>query len=110
MRPPYTGGLHFKCCLEIDLTDDCQIETAGYRIDAHQEVGVAACSLEPAGAAHEVEDSLIDSRDWIEDSVNLNLKLIAVGSATSQQSYDEPVGPRRKQAIEWRKPSQRPGL
>jgi hypothetical protein len=50
------------------------------RVDAHYEVRLARCAFEPARASHDVEDSLIDSRNWIRGSVNLNIKLISVGS------------------------------
>jgi hypothetical protein len=60
--------------LVIDLADDGQVETAGWRVNVHYEVGAPTRPFEPAPASHEVEETLINSRDWIQDSVNLNLK------------------------------------
>ena len=68
-------ALYTSLHLVIDLADDGQIETASCRVDAHQEVGVAARSLESARASDEVKESLIDTRDWIQGSVKLKIKL-----------------------------------
>lgn len=74
--PPVHGSLS----LVIDLTDASQVVTAGYGVNTDDEVDIAARSLESARASDEAEESLIDSRKWIQDSVNLKLKLISVGS------------------------------
>ena len=69
-----------KLSLVIDLADNSQIETAGYRVELHYEVGIAARSLEPACASYDVKEALIHTSNWIQDSLNLNLNLVAVGS------------------------------
>lgn len=65
--------------LVIDLADDGQVETLGHRVNVYDELRVTARALESARASDEVEESLIDTRDWIEDSVDLNEQLISVG-------------------------------
>jgi hypothetical protein len=82
---PFCGSIKFQAALllslVIDLADDSQLETAGYRVNAHHEIAGPTRSLEPARASKEAEDALINSGNWIKDSVNLNLKFIAVGSS-----------------------------
>ena len=66
---------------EINLANNSQVEAAGHRVNTHDEVGFAGRAFESASASDEAEDTLINGRNWIQDSLNMNLKLISVGSS-----------------------------
>ena len=58
--------------LVIDLADDSQVEPLGYRVNVHYEVRGARRPFKTARASHKLEDSLIDTRNRIQDSGKLN--------------------------------------
>src|SRR5262245_30711737 len=66
--------------LVINLADGSQVEAARQRVNAHHEVKAAARVCETARASHKAEDALINSRNWIQNAVDLKINLIAVGS------------------------------